>query len=295
MSHHTNQDATSELPLDNEWAIPTAEIPARQGDLLISRDPVKGQIEAILLIITADCDISKSKFGSHLACLQVVSYQQYIRTIWAARKLPRQIATALEKIQAQMNKWNSLRVGGQSALSADVIQEWVRRSKPEAIAQDLQVSEAEIPKFTKNLQTFRDALNALETTSASGQLAQYVSFRSVITGVPPAECLRQGIQQAIGEPLPEDAFFLPSLPQLDIRPAVVLLRELVAVPATRICFRTLDATSTEMFLRVGRLQPTFKYAISQAFGTLYSRIGLPKPFEDRCKAALEQTINLNWE
>lgn len=119
--------------------------------MLISRDPVTGHIEAILLIITADCDISKSKSGTHLACLQVVSYQQYVRTIWAARKLPRQVAAALERIQAQMNKWNGLRIGGPSSLSPDVVEEWARSSKPEAIAQDLRVPEPDTTKFIKNL------------------------------------------------------------------------------------------------------------------------------------------------
>ena len=254
-----------------------------------------GQIDAILLIITADCDINKSKFGTHLACLQVLSYQRYVSSVWAARKLARALATQVGQLQEQMNKWNKLRIGAPSSLSPDVVEEWVRRAEPHSIAKDLRVPESDAPKFTNSLQTFRDALQALEANKSSGHLAQYASFRSVITGVPAAECLQQAIQKAIAEPLPEDVFFLPALPQLDTRPALVLLRDLVAVPARNICFRTLDATSTDMFLRLGRLQPTLKYAISQAFGTLYSRIGLPKPFEDRCKAALEQTINLDWE
>ena len=54
-----------------------------------------------------------------------------------------------------------------------------------------------------------------------------------------------------------------------------MLREIVGVSNDAVCFRATDATTTDSFLRVCRLQPTYKYAVSQAFGILYSRIGLP--------------------
>ena len=52
---------------DSEWSIPDPSIDVRQGDLLVSRSIQTGKIEELCLVITADCDISKGKFGRQLA------------------------------------------------------------------------------------------------------------------------------------------------------------------------------------------------------------------------------------
>ena len=73
--------------MNSEWFIPEPSVPVRQGDILISRDPKSGSIEDICIVITADCDINKDKFGRHLACLRIISLENYFRTVWADRKL----------------------------------------------------------------------------------------------------------------------------------------------------------------------------------------------------------------
>ncbi len=72
---------------DVEWFIPDPTSPVRQGDVLINRLPGADRIEETCIVITADCDISKGKFGRHLACLRVVRLHDYIKTNWASKKL----------------------------------------------------------------------------------------------------------------------------------------------------------------------------------------------------------------
>jgi hypothetical protein len=120
--------------MNNEWHVPEPSIPIRQGDLIINRDPKKGQIQEICLVITADCDISKGKFGRQLACLRVILLHDYLRTTWASKKLQRALATETEKVRSQMAKWQSQHTGADSTLSPEAAISWIKGTDPELFA-----------------------------------------------------------------------------------------------------------------------------------------------------------------
>lgn len=273
--------------MDTEWFTPPVEVPVLQGDLLLCRDPKIGVVEEICLVITADCDISKGKFGRQLGCLRVISFAQYLRTIWADRKLRRIVETEADKVRAQAAKWHSQQMGVDSNLSAAAVMQWVQDVDPSDICVELGVPKQDSKKFTATLTAFRAALRALQNTP-DDHFAQLVAFSSAISGRDPNIVKTDTLTKAQNEQLPDDVFLFPNLPQIDSGPSVALLREIVGVAHDRICYRTVDAYSNDMFLRVGRLQPAFKYAISQAFGSLYSKIGLPDGYERRCKDAINQ-------
>jgi len=278
-----------------EWFVPDPAIPIRQGDLLISRDPHIGRVEEICMVITADCDISKGKFGRQLACLRVISFHDYLRTAWAERKLRKLEKDEAEKLRGQIAKWHSKSIGTESGLTAEAALAWLRRDDPEKICTDLAVPEPDGKKVRHALSLFRAALSALDENATIGKLHQYAAFRAASLGRDVQTIRQEILQQAQKESLPEDVFLLPSLPQLETGPAVVLLREVVSVRHDTICYRSSDASTNEMFLRVGRLESTFKYAVSQAFGALYSKIGLPEEYERRCKDVVEDINQLEWE
>jgi hypothetical protein len=281
--------------MSSEWHIPDTAILVRQGDLLICRDPHTGVVEEICLVITADCDISKGKFGKQLACLRIITFQEYLRKVWSVRKLEDVVESATGKILERVNKWNSDRIGSKSNLSAEAVTAWVRRSEPEEICTYLNIPEKEVKKVQLDLSFFKAALAVLNDDPVSDKLQQLAAFRSARFGKTIEDCWQEVLQQAKNEKKPDDVFLLPALPQLEIGPAVVLLREIVGVRYDAVCYTTLDACTNEMFLRIGRLEPTFKYAVSQAFGSLYSRIGLPDDYESRCKKVFDQITELVWE
>ncbi len=278
-----------------EWQIPDPSMPVRQGDLLICRDPHTGLVEEICIVITADCDISKGKFGRQLACLRVISFVDYLRTIWADRKLCRAVDTETEKIRIQLAKWHSRRIGVDSNLSASAATAWVQRAEPEAICAELEIPEPDIKKVKATLTAFKAGLALLQGDKSTDKFKCLVEFRSGTQGKNLQNCRQELIKQAQTDLLPDDVFLLPNLPQIDCGSAVVLLREIVSVPHETVCYRTVDASTNEMFLRIGRLEPTFKYAVSHAFGSLYSRIGLPVEYERQCKEAIEQINEITLE
>jgi hypothetical protein len=153
-----------------------------------------------------------------------------------------------------------------------------------------------LPFRVVELARFRSAVLTLVPDGSTDNLVRLVRFRAAASGQPGDDCRKDILRQAQSDPLPDDVFLLPTIPQLpDVGPAVVLLRELIGIPFGSICFRSYDAISKDHFLRIGRLNPIIKYAISQAFGVLYTRIGLPETYENRRMAAIEQISSFQWE
>jgi hypothetical protein len=277
-----------------EWFLPEPTVPIRQGDVLVSRDPQTGTVDELCVVITADCDISKGKFGRQLACLRILTFKAYIAQVWARRKLDKAVRDESKKLRAQLVKWHSITLGRESTLTEEAARIWIARTEPAAICDALGVTEEGArKKLVATLQNYRLAFAAIE--SANDALTQLIAFKASINRMEPQECKAQALQQAQQESLPEDVFLLPALPLASDTPCVVMLREIVGVASESVCFRAADADTADVFLRIGRLHPPYKYAVSQAFGILYSRIGLPDEYERRCKEVVSDIVATDWE
>jgi hypothetical protein len=90
--------------------------------------------------------------------------------------------------------------------------------------------------------------------------------------------------------LPEDTFLLNTLGEEFPTPHVILLRNLVFLGLNEATRSAEVAREQDVHLRYGRLSPTFKYAVSQQFGLLYSRIGLPAEY-DAAKKTIAPKFN----
>lgn len=278
-----------------EWLIPEPTTPVRQGDILICRDPKSGTIEHTHIVITADCDISKEKFGRHLAVLRVISHEQYIFDIWGEKKLAKLQKDEREKLRGQIAKWHSNALGRESTLTEQAAMSWLLREEPEQLCAELCVPVREKKKFTRSMVQFKEAFIRLEADKSLQSLKRYVNFLAILRAETFTSVLSKTLAQAHSDALPDDTFFLPELPEGGSNGAIVMLREILGIPVELICYRAHEAKSKDSFLRIARLKPDLKYAISQAFGSLYSRIGLSSEYEARCKAALAKTYNYGWD
>lgn len=272
---------------EGEWFVPEPSFSLRQGDMLLSRDKKTGRIETLCLVITADCDITNRKFGRQLACLRIILLDEYIRTVWAGRKLHKLVRDETEKVRGQVAKWHAKLIDAESTLTIGAVTTWIHRDEPASICHQLQVPESERKKLVSNISSLRNALNAIRNSVKDDELSQLVEFRAVIQNQDSKLSRRDILNQAKKESLPVDVFLLPSLPQLGAFGATVMLREVIGIGFESVCYRAADAQSSAQFLRIGRLQPTIKYAVSQSFGALHSRIGLPAAYEQRCRGAIE--------
>ncbi len=279
-----------------EWIKHEADDPVRQGDLMLARDPTTGRVEDLCIVITADCDIAQGKFGKQLAGLRVVSLKDYLRTEWAERKLRSNFDKETERIRDQLNKWNIQRDPGAGPLSPEVVVSWIRRREPDDICQDLKIPETAFAKVRMALARFRSVAEAFDPGDSADNLTRLVSMKVAMLARPLADAQKDILEEAQGSSLPGNVFLLTTLPQLpEIGPAVVHLRELIGIQLASVCYHAYDAVSKDHFLRIGRLNPVVKYAVSQAFGVLYTRIGLPKDYEDERKAAIKHIDTFQWD
>jgi hypothetical protein len=153
--------------MQQEWGIPSSEVPVRQGDLMISRRPKSGKIQELCLIITADCDIDKGKFGKQLACLRVLPLQVYIRSIWGEKQLQRAIGNERKKVWEQIVRWHTAQMGEKSTLSIEAVENWIMRDSAESICSALSVPEKEQKKVRASISSYRSALGRVAEANGS--------------------------------------------------------------------------------------------------------------------------------
>lgn len=280
---------------DVDWIFPEPDIEVRQGDSLLRRDPRTGEILELCLVITADCDISKKKFGVGLACLRVEFLHDFVRTDWARSKLARLMSTERDKVRAQLLRWHNARFDTPRALSARAVDAWIVRATTDTICAELEIPQDERKKIGATIDSYRAAFTALGKCGDADELVKLATYKAALTGGEVATLFKEYVAQARNESLPEDVFLLPRVPQIEERAVLVKLRDLVAVDPAAIRYRASEADSAEHYLRTGRLQPTLKYAISQKFGHLYSKIGLSSDFESRHKTAIESVSQIELE
>lgn len=277
-----------------EWLTTDSTMPVRQGDLLVSKFVPGGPAEDMCLIITADCDISQRKFGSQLACLKVISLADYIQSHWGAKKLAKMIEAEAKKLWVQIVKLHSQAQGFESTLTLEASAQWVDREDPQKLCEILQVPEGNREQFSWHLARFRMARAAAVDRGGASPMHLAAEFKATLNAEDIQTVWDELVKQARSEAnnMPEGVFMLPTLPHVDGVAGVVILRELIGVKPEKICDQATDARAGDKYLRTGRLPPTIKYAVSQAFGFQYSRIGLSEEYEGKCKDVLNTISGL---
>jgi hypothetical protein len=213
--------------------------------------------------------------------------------VWASKKLDKIVRDERVNAYKKICKHHSDLLGSQSTLTEEVVMAWLVREEPEGICQALKIPESQQKKFMAAVSIYSQAFRGLAGDGGSS-LSRYVKFYSVIKSKKQGDVLREAISQAQGETLPDDVFFLPCIPGMEERGAVVLLREIMGIPYASIRYRLSEVDSHEYYLRSARLKPEIKYALSQAFGSLYSKIGLSAEYEARRKSAIAKISSCEW-
>ncbi|RYG96573.1 MAG: hypothetical protein EON58_11770, partial [Alphaproteobacteria bacterium] len=197
---------------DSDWLYPESAVAVRQGDILLRREPRSGAVLESCLVITADCDISKSKFGNRLACLRIDLLCDYIRYDWARGKFNKVLAVDSERVRSQIAKWHTLKLGRVSSLTAYGVEEWIRRESTEAIFAALEVPIDERKKLAISIDAYRAALIASQACANADFLTRLVTFKAASSRMEIGACLKDTLKQAQNESLPDDVFLLPSIP-----------------------------------------------------------------------------------
>lgn len=251
-----------------------------QGDILkeLSRDD-DGEV---FVIISADCDIANNKIGrSGLACLSILSLEDYFFKEHCAAKHQKMIISKLREVTRLINDhWLSLS-DEHKELDGENIKNWIKEAEVDIILSHLKVEDKETESKIKKLYNIINKYLICKDIKA----IKHVDLLAILEGVNNNDSLAlnkviKKYMTELSKNPPQDLFFIPSIPTLQSIGYVVKLRSLFFLPASQ-CFSSISKAkeSPNSYLRIGRLTPTFKHALSQQFGTLFSRIGFPTNYE----------------
>ncbi|OEZ83363.1 hypothetical protein JAB6_29400 [Janthinobacterium sp. HH104] len=275
---------------DHEWQNVSSEAPIRQGDLLVLRHSRTLSIQEKVLVITADCDFAQSKTGGAFAALRLLPLESYVRQFWTVKHAKRLLTIDHDEL---INSFNSLFAAASSnskTLSKSAIVSWINRRNGKQICEELNVQDVKIQKKFDSCVNKLISLQLIEKSKGNEQCFEdIISFYSIKDNQTPEDARTSVLKKVRNElsALPEDAFLLSSFPEKPNEPHVVLLRQLVVLPLEKVTTSAEHAREENCYLRYGRLAPTFKYAVSQQFGLLYSRIGLPPEYDSHKKSLFE--------
>ena len=254
-----------------------AALPVRQGDVL---KRVRGAGKSnLVVVVTADCDIANGKYGeAGLACVQLDLLAEHVLGEHARGLAQAALKRRFEKAAEWVNKRWREKSADNGDLSAEHVQAWILASKPEEIEAELNLPLDDPKSFIqrecvslKAAQKFIDA-SSDRYSGIDALCALQMSTRSAQ--------LKTVFGTLNSKDLPLDLFYISSVPDVQGLGFVAKLRALTFIPF-ECSFTSLDAAKDvdNSFVRVGRLAPTFRHALSQQFGMLFARIGMPKQFE----------------
>jgi hypothetical protein len=263
-----------------EWEVPSSDIPVRQGDLLVKKDGVSARVTEVVVVITADCDIAREKHEGAIAALRVISFADYVRHRWAHSAYETLVEGELQELTNSFNK--SRTEGGATAanVSADGFAQWLERDAPAIICADV-IDEKCRAKAVAAAESAQILLGHKDILGTNAPFDCYLAYQAHKNKVEPAQARTQILKRARESlsTLPADVFFVSQLPVSGTSSHLVLLRELVAINAELATASANTARQNNGYLRIGRLRPPYKYALSQQFGLMFSRVGLPDVYE----------------
>jgi hypothetical protein len=260
-----------------------AEAPLRQGDILGFWDwSTKAPLDRFGIIITPDCDIAQGSPTQSLLYLRIITQTDFIRTIWARRKLEKLDKKNLLDLVGIINRIRSN--AGQIELTPEEISLWVGRAPVDEIAAALNADATDTKQLQRATERLIKSQSARNTPAGSDCIGILSTIRDV-----PIEKIYQEAKNECAKPR-DELFFLSGIKDIDDRLGYyVLLDSINIVRRDQISNSMYSVRHGEKIAyRFGSLTHQFKYAVAQRFSFLFQRIGLPDQHRALHTAALER-------
>ncbi len=236
-------------------------------------------------ILNADCDIVQKKNSSVISWMEIIPADSFIERYWAAEQLARlvqkQIGPICDELNALLRRKN---VDLRSLETLDLLQ-WLQEEGADPIIDSLSVKDvslrAKITAIDAALRPNSNGLSALLVCAAT-----FSQKREKIL-----DEAKRYLEQPGGF---ADYVFVPGIPGSIPNGFVVRLRDISGVPETEV-FRSLAEAKINdqphAFYRIGRFSDGLRYQIVQKMAFLFSRIGSPPAFEEKCRAVAQMLVD----
>lgn len=257
-----------------------------QGDVFkvgSNCEDIFGPHEEYAVVITADCDIANKKMGDYFTVLPMISTESYLKHIWLKKVIFDEQKQCMQKLVQHINDSPNYKVHGCNVMSLDELDSWAREEPIESILSSLSI---EISTGKKGIQSTIDKYNETLKVTCMNTFVRYrKSFNKNKNQID------KEIKEAIHKNMRAEFQFIPDLGLSSETGIIVKLRDIRAIHKNRVFIDDLEFKSSPIdpntcIERVGRFSDYLRYSITQNFASLFSRIGMPKTFEDDMDASL---------
>ena len=283
----------------SEFVIESAELedpsaPLRQGDILEWLNDGSDPWRRWAIIVTADCDLAHQKHAGLLACVPVLTHEDYLALFSLPSKLDRARAKLLERVFGLVRRHQAEnRPEFSIEMSDEAIVAWLDAVDAEEIVRELRVTDE------KQAKVLGDVVAAVQQCSRpfgpiDSQIDALTTAWLVTQGKSTFEDRRPVIAREVLDQLaglPGDAIFLHALSEHDRGGYVAYLRAIMNVDEETVARRVPDLRDATMSSkRIARLTAPYVFHLTQALGQVFSAIGLPTGYESSREAFISLRI-----
>lgn len=237
-----------------------------QGDVIVWDETQDFQSKAAV-VVTADCDLAKSKHWGRITVVPLVPVGYYLEEVY----LPKQLALLEEELATLFAKevHQALDVST-SPPSGDALESLVSL---DVLPPALSISE----RGKQAHALLRHARGLTKSITSAQALDEALRLRS-----PGVKALSASRIRTFLEKPPGDCMVLPQLPGLVPGLHIAFLRALREVRDGDIATKTSEVAPNRA-KRIGRLVPVLRYRLTQMLAQVFSDIGLPDDYEATLK------------
>ncbi|MBB1478506.1 hypothetical protein H5186_03380 [Pseudoalteromonas sp. SG41-2] len=257
-----------------------------QGDVFkvgSSCGDIFGPLEDFAVVITADCDIVNKKMGDYFTILPMISTESYLKEIWLKKIISDEKKSYIHKIVEHMNKAPNFKALECNDMSVCELEDWMSSETIELILAQLNI------EISTGKNGIKDTIDKYNETLKVNCIRTFVLYRKYL-GKPNSKIDKE-IKEAIQKNMRAEFQFIPDLGLSSETGMILKLRDIRAIHKNRVFIDGMELKTAQIdpntcIERVGRFSDYLRYSITQNFASLFSRIGMPKTFEDDMDASL---------
>lgn len=254
----------------------TESDPLRQGDMLSIRWDSRSTERQLAIILTADCDIAQDKMGAHYTLVGMMGVRDYVRSMWMKREIERRAAKELSEVCVLIQR--AVPESDLEPINPSSLLEWLDIEDPEIISK--KIAPQQHSDLSMRLKWLKEARVHCEDGRAIDKF--YINMK-LQKDRKKIESISKEIEASI-KGMPSEYLFLPVAPDIESEGYVVVLRDIQAIPLNAVhrsvTQEKIAYSSGPSAHRIARLSAPLKYAMTQKFALLFSRIGLASDYED---------------
>ncbi|NSY33774.1 hypothetical protein DS891_09260 [Pseudoalteromonas sp. JC28] len=242
-----------------------------------------GPIEKFVVVITADCDIVNKKMGDYFTVLPMISTESYLEEVWLKKIISDEQKSYMQKLAEHINKEPEFKKLKCNDMSVGELEDWLSKEVIESILKSLNIT------ISTEKSGIKETIDKYNETLKVNCIRTFVDYRKFL-GKSVAKIDKE-IKEAIQKNMRAEFQFIPDLGLSTETGVIVKLRDIRAIHKDRVFIDSMELKVAQIdpntcIERIGRFSDYLRYSITQNFSSLFSRIGMPKTFEDDMDASI---------